>query len=116
MTHALVPRINLWLEHDGQVALSLWRVALLEAIASTGSISSAAEQMQVPYRVAWSKIREMEERLHVPLVETRIGGTDGGGARLTPEAERYVQRFHRFSDGIEAWIEQKFAEVFQERA
>ena len=32
------PRANFWIEQDGQVVLSSWRVKLLEAIAETGSI------------------------------------------------------------------------------
>ena len=44
------PRYNLWLEVDGQVVLSLWRAALLRAVASCGSISGAAEYMDIPYR------------------------------------------------------------------
>ena len=38
------PKYNLWIEHDGVVVLSAWRVDLLEAIDAAGSISAAAEQ------------------------------------------------------------------------
>ena len=44
MTISLTPRVNLWLERDGNVVLSLWRVRLLEALAETGSISGAADR------------------------------------------------------------------------
>ena len=37
------PRLNVWIEHNGTVVLSEWRVRLLEAIDQTGSISRAAE-------------------------------------------------------------------------
>ncbi len=110
----LKPRVNLWLEHDGQVALSLWRVALLEAVGRTGSISSAAEQMGVPYRVAWNKIRQMEEALGVPLVATRTGGADGGGAVLTEAAERYVTSFRGLRGQLEAWVQAQLAGVLPE--
>ena len=33
---------NFWVERNGEVVLSEWRVALLEAVAETGSISAAA--------------------------------------------------------------------------
>lgn len=114
MSPVLVPHINLWVERQGQVVLSIWRIELLEAIAQTGSISGAAEQLHVPYRVAWSKIKEMEYGLGVQLVETRIGGCDGGGAQLTTEAEAYIQRFRQFSSRFESWVEQQFSEAFQE--
>ena len=114
MAQALVPHFNIWIEREGQVALSGWRVALLEAVAATGSISAAAEQMEVPYRVAWRKIKEMEQGLGVTLLQTRIGGPDGGGAELTPVAQAYIRRYHALSDGLDDWIKQRFAAVFTE--
>jgi molybdate transport system regulatory protein len=116
MTEELVPHFNLWLERGGHVALSGWRVALLEAVAESGSISAAAERMEVPYRVAWSKIREMEQSLGAQLVRTRVGGPDGGGARLTPAAEAYIRRYHQLSAGIEEWVRHRFAAVFADEA
>lgn len=114
MSNVLVPHINLWIERDGQVVMSLWRMALLEAVDRIGSISGAAEQMQIPYRVAWKKIKQMEAGLGVQLVQTRIGGSDGGGAQLTPIAEEYVQRFRRFSLNLEDQLQQQFAAAFEE--
>lgn len=114
MQYSLVPCLNLWVECDGKVVLSIWRVALLEAVAQTGSISGAAEHLQVPYRVAWQKIREMEDGLGTRLVETRVGGSDGGGAHLTPAAEQYVVRFRQFSTGLEEQVQRHFAAAFPE--
>ena len=51
------PKFNLWIEKDGVVVLSAWRVALLEAIDATGSISAAAERLEIPYRRAWEKVQ-----------------------------------------------------------
>src|SRR4030067_2002507 len=79
----IVPRYNLWLEQDGKVVLSGWRVRPLQAVASTGSITAAAEAVDVPYRRAWEKLKEMEKRLGLSLLETEVGGAGGGGARLT---------------------------------
>ncbi len=59
----LKPRLNLWIECDGQVVLSKWRVGLLEAIQGTGSIYAAAERMNVQYRCVWDKLEEMEKGL-----------------------------------------------------
>ncbi|MFN8470720.1 MAG: LysR family transcriptional regulator [Anaerolineae bacterium] len=106
------PRFNLWLEVNGDVALSAWRVALLEAVAETGSISSAAERMNIGYRQAWAKIRECEDRLGLPLIETTVGGTGGGGAQLTPAGRDLVAKYRAFSAGLEESIRQRFKEVF----
>ena len=110
----MLPRLNLWLEIDGQVALSTWRVTLLEAVDRLGSISAAAAELGVPYRRAWQKITEMEQRLGRRLLRTTIGGPRGGGARLTPAARRYIAKFHEFDDGIEADVTARFRFVFED--
>lgn len=107
------PRYNLWLEVGGEVVLSLWRVDLLRAVGDTGSISAAAEQMKIPYRTAWQKINEMETRLGVKLVDTQTGGHHGGGARLTPVAERYLEQFQRFAHDMERFVADAFAANFE---
>jgi molybdate transport system regulatory protein len=106
------PRANLWIEQDGEVVLSRWRVNLLRAIDETGSISAAAEKMQVSYHRAWEKLYEMQTRLGAALVETQTGGQHGGGARLTPLARDYITRFERFSSGIDDFVSRHFAESF----
>ncbi len=106
------PHYNVWLEKDGQVVLSLWRMRLLQAVADTGSISAAAESLGVPYRVAWQKLHEMEERLGEKLLETQIGGTSGGGARLTPAADRYLDQFERFAHDMERFVVDSFEANF----
>lgn len=103
---------NLWIEREGQVVLSLWRVRLLQAVERTGSISAAAEEMDVPYRRAWERLRESEERLGLKLVEGQVGGTGGGGAVLTKVGREYVARFERFSEGLEALVEERFEAAF----
>lgn len=112
MTSQLRPRCNLWVETEDDVVLSRWRIELLEAIAETGSISAAAERLHVPYRVAWSKLKEMEHGLGVSLVETRIGGMHGGGAEVTVAAREFIGRFHELEAGLDEWVRQRFREVF----
>ena len=107
------PKFNLWLENEVEdVTLSTWRVALLKAVAATGSISAAADEMKVQYRTAWQKINEMETRLDQKLVETQIGGVHGGGARLTAAADEYIRKFDRFNSEIEKAVLTKYRETF----
>lgn len=107
------PRVNLWIEQDGQVVLSRWRIQLLEAIAETGSISAAAERLDVQYRRAWDKLHEMEAGLGVKLVDTAVGGKGGGGAHLTPAGQRAVDEFHAFENGFEAEVSQRFRTIYR---
>jgi molybdate transport system regulatory protein len=108
------PKANFWIEENGKVVLSTWRVNLLEAIAETGSISAAASKLGVSYRRAWEKINECEERLGVKLVETQTGGIGGGGSYLTPVATDYVHRFRQFTTGLNGIVNQRFEKFFQQ--
>ena len=106
------PRSNLWIEQDGEVVLSRWRVDLLRAIDQTGSINAAAEKMKVSYHRAWEKLHEMETRLGVTLVETQTGGVHGGGARLTAAAREYIAHFDQFCEGMDELVARRFDEAF----
>ncbi len=103
---------NFWIEKNGKVALSSWRVQLLEAVEETGSISAAASKMGISYRRAWEKIHESEERLGLKLVETQAGGAGGGGSHLTVPAKKYIKQFQEFTAGLNELITQRFEKVF----
>jgi molybdate transport system regulatory protein len=108
------PKFNLWIEQDGNVVLSSWRVMLLESIDAAGSISAAAEQLHIPYRRAWEKVQEIEQGLGVKVVDTAVGGAGGGGAHLTEAGRLAVKRFQAFAAGFDDEIAQRFADTFQQ--
>src|SRR5437762_1782841 len=76
------PRVKLWLERNGRIVMSEYRLRLLALVAETGSLAEAAEQMGLSYRRAWGKIKELERNLDLPLVESAAGGVvhQTGGA------------------------------------
>jgi len=106
------PKFNVWLEQNGDVVLSPWRVDLLEAIAATGSISAAAKQLDIPYRRAWEKVQEIERGLGAPVLVTAVGGAGGGGAQLTPAAQQAIAQFRAFTAGLEQEIQQRYVAAF----
>ena len=111
-TGDLRPRSKVWLERDGEVVLSEWRVELLEAVAATGSLAAAAARVGVPYRTAWTRLREIEAGLGFKVLDTQSGGAEGGGSRLMPEAQRMLDRFHRVADGVGRLVDERFAAAF----
>jgi molybdate transport system regulatory protein len=108
------PCSNFWLEKDGKVVLSEWRVALLEAVERTGSINAAAVERGVHFRVAWRKLKEMEEGLGVKLTQRTVGGKYGGGTYLTPEGREYVRLFRAFTAGLKDRVNKQFKETFEQ--
>ncbi len=109
------PKFNLWLEQDGQVVLSPWRVRLLETIDSVGSISGAALALDLPYRRAWEKVHEIETRLGAKVLQTVVGGAHGGGARLTPAAKTAIGQFRVFAEGFNDEVELRYATAYRDR-
>jgi molybdate transport system regulatory protein len=71
------------------------KVALLEAIDATGSISQAALELDMSYRRAWVLLRETNAMFREPVTATAHGGPTGGGATLTPFGRDVVERFRR---------------------
>jgi len=104
-------RCKIWLEKDGEVVLSDWRVELLEAIDRLGSLRAAAAELQVPYRTAWKKLQETESRLGERLVDAEPGGAEGGRSRLTAAGRAWVRRYRDTVEDIPAKLENRFAET-----
>ncbi len=101
---------NIWLENqEGDVALSRWRMELLQTVDREGSISAAAKAMNIQYRLAWQRIHEMEERLGLSLVQTSVGGRGGGGAQLTPEARILIQGLEAMFAAMDACAQEQGA-------
>jgi molybdate transport system regulatory protein len=60
------------------------KIALLEAIGETGSITAAGRRLGMSYRRAWLLVSALNQMFDAAVVETVAGGAHGGGARLTP--------------------------------
>jgi molybdate transport system regulatory protein len=112
LSEALTPHLNLWLERDGQVVLSVWRVQLLAAIDQTGSITAAAERIQVQYRLAWERLDEMERGLGLRLMDRHAGGAGGGGAHLTAAGHDLVDRFSALAAAVDNCLAVHFQQNF----
>jgi molybdate transport system regulatory protein len=80
---ALMPALKIRIAHGTITAMGPGKADLLRAIESTGSISGAAKAMKMSYRRAWQLVDAMNACYRLPLVETAMGGTNGGGAKVT---------------------------------
>ena len=69
------------------------RIKLLEAIAETGSITSAAKRVGLSYKAAWEAVDTMNNLSHNPLVVRVTGGSGGGGTTLTPLGQEVVANY-----------------------
>jgi molybdate transport system regulatory protein len=69
------------------------KVALLEEIARSGSISAAGRALRMSYRRAWELVEDLNRHLGTPVVSTAAGGSGGGGARLTEAGQTLVSEY-----------------------
>ena len=86
-------QFRLRIYRDDTIAIGPGKIAVLEAVAETGSISAAARLLGMSYRRAWMLIDEMNQTLASPAVNTAAGGSRGGGTALTPVGEDIVKRY-----------------------
>ena len=105
---------KVWIEVAGEPVFGRGRRFLLEAIDRYGSINRAAREINISYRKAWSYIKAMEERLGIKLVETRVGGLNGGGAKLTDEAREFLKKYAQLEDYLRKTANRKFREIFKQ--
>ena len=108
----LKARSKVWLELAGRPVFGDGKAALLEQVERTGSLKAAAEELGMSYRGLWERLRQMERRLGVKLIERRAGGRSGGGSKLTPQGRRLLGKYQRFREGINAVVDARFAKVF----
>jgi len=75
------------------IALGPGKIALLEEIERSGSISKAARTLGLSYRRAWTLVDTMNKSFESYLVKGSAGGKRGGGAYLTPLGEKMVKAY-----------------------
>ncbi len=79
-------------------AIGPGKIALLEAIDRTGSISAAARSLEMTFRRAWFLVETMNTAFREPVVRANVGGREGGGAGLTALGQEVVARYRRVQE------------------
>lgn len=102
MTDALNANLVLSRGRAGRVGAD--RIALIEAVAKDGSITSAAKRLGLSYRAAWDAIQAVNNLFDEPLIVASPGGAKGGAAQITPKGRQVVGAYRRIeSDLSEIW-------------
>jgi len=104
---------KVWIARKGEVVVGDGKVSLLKMIGETGSIQKAADKMGMSYRHAWGVVQKIEKRSGIKFLATKIGGREGGGARLTLKGEVFLKKYAFFRKGIDEFIEKKFQAAFK---
>jgi molybdate transport system regulatory protein len=83
-------RLSIRIDLENGDRIGPGKIALLETIRSTGSISAAARALDMSYRRAWLLVEEVNHALREPAVTAETGGRRGGGAVVTRAGEQLV--------------------------
>ncbi len=71
-------------------AISDKRLEVLRRVGQSGSISQAAREAGISYKAAWQAIDTLTNLSGATLVDCTVGGSGGGGARITAQGQQLL--------------------------
>jgi molybdate transport system regulatory protein len=101
-------RVSFRVDFSPDCAVGPGKIALLEHISSTGSLSEAARTLKMSYRRAWLLLDDLNTSFQQPVAEMSVGGRGGGGASLTPFGADLVAAYR----SLEAQIRRRAQTAF----
>ena len=96
---------------SASVSVGPGKIALLEGIARSGSLSAAARELHMSYRRAWMLVHAVNESFDEPLVQFTTGGREGGGAQLTALGELLVNKYRGLGMATELLAREAFRDI-----
>ncbi len=102
-------RLSIRLNFEGARRLGPGKVALLEAIEASGSITGAAKALGMSYRRAWLLLEETNALFTDASAATAQGGRQGGGAQLTPFGREVVARYRSAERALRCYAEDELS-------
>lgn len=95
-------RLRMRVTAGEHIAVGPGKIALLEAIASTGSLTAAAQSLEMSYRRAWLLLNDLNNALREPAVVSAKGGVSGGGSELTDVGRQLIELYRGIEKRAEA--------------
>jgi molybdate transport system regulatory protein len=86
-------RLRIRLDLASGAKIGPGKVAVLEEIGRSGSISAAGRALRMSYRRTWELVEDLNRSVGTPVVATAAGGSGGGGAVLTQAGKAIIERY-----------------------
>ena len=99
------------IDFNSRCSIGPGKIELLEAIARHGSIRQGALDLGMSYRHAWLLIDDLNRSFTEPVTRASVGGTGGGGAKLTGLGADLIRRYRSAGRRIESFARAEFSEV-----
>lgn len=87
-------------------------ITLLKLTEQFESLNAAAKNMNLSYSKATKMISNTEKALGFKLLDRKIGGTNGGGSKLTAECKEFIEVYEVFFNETNKNTEKLFNELF----
>jgi molybdate transport system regulatory protein len=107
----VMPRVFVRFRVDLSASCTLWprKIALLEGIARSGSLSQAARDPNMSHRRVWRLLDSVNTTFRRPVGITATGGKGGGGASVTPFGDELMAAYRALESGIGRRARARFA-------
>jgi molybdate transport system regulatory protein len=112
MSKPPTPSIRVRIDLSPDSALGPGKIALLEHIEATGSLSQAARELGMSYRRAWLLLDDVNRMFTEPATTASVGGSGGGGAQLTDLGCAIVKAYREIEDAAEKAASARIAWLF----
>ena len=86
---------------------------LLALTGESGSLSQASQQMGISYSKAWKMIADAEKQLGFALIDSRQGGSGGGGSEITAGGRELMRRYAAFVSECDELVRAAFERHFE---
>jgi molybdate transport system regulatory protein len=106
------PKIRVWITFGDDIKFGDGRAKLLELIGARGSLSKAAEELEMSYRNAWGYLQDLERAAGFQFVERAPGGGPRSGMRLTAAGRQFLDAYGKFRAALEGTMHRQFARSF----
>lgn len=97
------PEIRFRVDFNERCSVGVGKIRLLEAVGRTGSLSQAARELGMSYRRAWLLMDSMKAEFDTPVISATVGGTGGGGARVTAFGQELISAYRGLETRLSAF-------------
>ena len=105
------PAVRFRIDFGRHEAVGPGKVALLEHIGTSGSLSQAARELKMSYRRAWQLLESLNGGFAEPVATTVRGGRAGGGATLTPFGRALIRAYREFEAEVQSRAGRRFRAI-----
>jgi molybdate transport system regulatory protein len=105
MSHKIKSRV--WIEHNDKIVMGEGRYKLLKSIGETGSLSKAAQTIEMSYKKAWNLMDSVKKNAQYPVVKMQTGGQGGGGTVLTTYGNQLIESYETINKNCWKYLDKQ---------